>query len=211
MKFSVAIILGLTTVIGIANADVSHLARNQQAGHNAYNGRVVKQSFNSNGGTAFSASNQAYTGNNQNSKRYWWMNTDETQPQHTKRSHENSAAATASNGCNRCAAASNTLHLNRHNTQSQQQYQQPIIGKYITRRPNNINNNQIQYTQQKPAPIAGSPRDVNNYFAPQNSFQRLTQPAACTDSSSACVAPKFCLNGIIDQSAVSKARSSVSV
>lgn len=211
--FCTAFMLGLTA-LGLANADVSHLTRHQQAGHNSFvanDGRVVKQSFNSNGGASFSASSQSFNGNNHNSKRYWWMNSDaETLPsQHNTRTLHNNHAAS---GCNKCAAASSTLHLKRHNTPILQQQQQNfpniknhINGKYITRRP--INN---------PNQIAGSPREVNSYFAPPlqqnlNPFQssRITSP--CTDSNSACVAPKFCFNGIIDQSVESKAsRSTVS-
>ncbi|KAL7026801.1 hypothetical protein ACKWTF_005172 [Chironomus riparius] len=114
MKFYTALLVGLATVLGIANADVSHLSRNQQAGHNTYvanDGRVVKQSFNANGNAAFSAQN-------------------------------------------------------------------------------------------------GSPRDVNNYFAQQQSSRFSQQSAPCTDSNSACVAPQFCFNGVIDQLVENKASRS---
>lgn len=108
MKFFTALFVGLT-VLTISNADVSHLSRTQQAGHNTYvanDGRVVKQSFNSNGGASFSA----------------------------------------------------TSH--------------------------------------------GSP---NSYFGQQQA--RTTQ---CTDANSACVAPKFCFNGVIDQLVENKASRSTS-
>lgn len=197
MKFFVTLLVGLT--LSLASADVSHLSKHQQNTYVANDGRIVKQSFNANGGASFSASSQAYNGNKPNSnKRYWWMNTDESLQPHNH--HHTPQRAVA--GCNRCAAASSTLHLKRHNTQSQSQHtSNNINGHFITRRPQNTQNNQIHNTH-KPAPIAGF------------QSQRLTQQpqsTPCTDSNSACVAPKFCYNGVIDQLVESKAsRTTVS-
>lgn len=205
MKFT-AFILGLTAY-GLVSADVSHLAKNQQASHhhNSFNGGqqiVMKQAYNNN--------NNAFTGNFQNSpqKRYWWMNT-ETLPFNHNNNHQNSrnqvdnlAIASSSIECKRCASSS--VQLKRHNTQhnSDPYSHNPFMkGRYITRQPshNSIHTNS--------APIAGSPSEVNNYFGgASKNFQssRLQQQpsssASCTDSSSACVAPRFCFNGIIDQS-----------
>lgn len=199
MKFYTALLVGLT-VFSLSNGDVSHLSRSQQAGHNTFianDGRFVKQSFNSNGNAAFSASTH---GNNDNSanKKYWWINTDDTQntPQKVQYS---------STGCSRCSASSNTVHFKRHDTQqSQQQYHSHtsnnLNGHYITRRPQLKSQNTY-----KSAHVTGSPRDVNNYFGQS---ARLAQSEVCTDANSACVAPKFCYNGVIDQLVENKASRS---
>lgn len=210
MKFYTTLLVGLTTILGVANADVSHLSRSQQAGHNTYvanDGRIVKQSFNSNGNAAFSATN----GNARNSnKQYYLVNSGDTQYTSQRQQHN-------SNGCSRCAASSNTVHLKRHNTQ-QQSYNNNnnINGHYITRRPLHTQQLQQQESRQiqnthKSAHITGSPRDVNNYFAQQQSSRLAQQSTPCTDSNSACVAPQFCFNGVIDQLVENKAsRSTVS-
>lgn len=208
MKFYTALFVGLTAVLSIANADVSHLSKTQQAGHSTYvanDGRVVKQSFNS----AFSATN--HNGNSQNpTNKYWWTNSQDTQytPQKVQYS---------SNGCSRCAASSNTVHLKRQNTQQHFSQNNNINGHYITRSPYTQQQHhqqpkahQIQNTY-KSAHISGSPRDVNNYFTQQQSSRLTQQSTPCTDSNSACVAPKFCFNGVIDQLVENKAsRSTVS-
>jgi hypothetical protein len=132
-------------------------------------------------------------GNDPNSKsRYWWMNT-ETLP-FTKTQNYFSAA-----GCNGCA--SRTLNI-RHNTQHATQHSQ----NHFT----NVKSNASPFNSihHQTASVSGSP---NAFFAPQ-SFDsgRIQQSTPCTDSNSACVAPKSCLNGFIDQSAAQKARSAVS-
>jgi hypothetical protein len=194
-----AFILGLAA-FGLVNADVSHLTKHQQTGHNTYvanDGRVVKQSFNSNGGAAFS--NQAFTGNNQNSNRYWWMNTENLpftkthqqshQNHHQHQQQQQQQQQHIASGCNRCATS--TLHLKNHNTHNNDYNQNSYTkGRYITRQPN------IQI-----APIAGS------HFSAQN-YQSSTP---CTDSNSACIEAQYCSNGVIEQYAVTKAsRSTVS-
>ncbi|KAG5685071.1 hypothetical protein PVAND_014272 [Polypedilum vanderplanki] len=190
MKFFVTLLVGL--LLNLVEADVSHLAKHQQNTYVANDGRLVKQSFNANGGASFSASSQAYNGNKQNSnKHHWWMNTDESLQPHN---HHTSQQVVA--GCNRCAASSSTLNLKRQNTQSQHNN---INGHYITRRPQNtLQINQI-HNSHKTAPITG--------FQSQKLTQQ-SQSMPCTDSNSACVAPKFCYNGVIDQLVESKASRS---
>lgn len=196
MRFT-AFILGLTA-FGLVSADVSHLLKNQQAGHhqNSFGQQQVTK--------------QAFTGNTQNNNRYWWMNT-ETLPfnQNSKIfTNNNLALASSSIECKRCS--SKTVQLKRHNTpQNQNPYSHnPFMkGRYITRQP--VSQQNHFHTQS--ARISGSPSDVNNYFG-ANNFQssRIRQQQSCTDNS-ACVAPRFCLNGIIDQSYESQVpRSSVS-
>jgi hypothetical protein len=141
------------------------------------------------------------------------MNT-ETLPFNSNNNHQNSrnhvdhlAIASSSIECKRCASSS--VQLKRHNTQQQQHNSDPyshnpfMKGRYITRQPSH---NSIHTHS---APIAGSPSEVNNYFggASKNfqssrlQQQQQQQPStSCTDSNSACVAPRFCFNGIIDQS-----------
>jgi hypothetical protein len=194
--------------LGLVEADVSHLRQNQQQsrGHATYvanNGQFVKQSFNPNGDASFSS--QSYNnaaGNEPNSKsRYWWMNTDSpfTKTHNTQQNNYISAA-----GCNGCA--SRTLNI-KHNTQQQHFTQQNSA--YSQNPFTNVKSNGI-YRQS--ASVSGSP----NFFAQQSSSSfdsgRIQQSSACADSNSACVAPKFCFNGFIDQSATQKAtRSAVSL
>lgn len=195
MRFT-AFILGLTA-FGLASADVSHLLKNQQAGHhqNSFGQQQVVK--------------QAFTGNTQNSKRYWWMNTN-TLPfnQNSNPTNDNLALASSSIECKRCSSSS--VQLKRHNTpQNSNPYSHnPFMkGRYITRQPASQQN----HIQTHSARISGSPSDVNNYFG-ANNFQssRIRQQQSCGDNS-ACVAPRFCLNGIIDQSYESQVpRSSVS-
>ena len=188
-----AFALGLAA-LGLVKADVSHL---KNSGHTfvANNGQFVKQSFNRNGDASYSS--QAYSaGNEPNSNsRYWWMNT-ETQP-FTKTQNYFSAA-----GCNGCA--SRTLNI-RHNTQHATQHSQNQF--------TNVKSNASPFNSihRQMASVSGSP---NAFFAQQSSFDssRIQQSSSCADSSSACVAPKYCLNGFIDQSAAQKAaRSAVSL
>lgn len=193
MRFT-AFILGLTA-FGLAHADVSHL---KQAGHhqNSFGTQQVVK--------------QAFTGNTQqNSKRYWWMNTD-TKPfnQNSNQLNDNLALASSTIECKRCSSSS--VQLKRHNTpQNSNPYSHnPFMkGRYITRQPSSQQN----HIQTQSARISGSPSDVNNYFG-ANNFQssRVRQQQSCTENS-ACVASRFCLNGIIDQSYESQvSRSAVS-
>lgn len=189
-----AFALGLAA-LGLVKADVSHLKNSGQT-FVANNGRFVKQSYNNNGGASYS-SQPFNAGNDPNSKSpYWWMNT-ETLP-FTKTQNYFSAA-----GCNGCA--SRTLNI-RHNTQhATQQHSQ----NHFT----NVKSNASPFNSihRQTASVSGSP---NAFFAQQSSTfdsGRIQQSSSCADSSSACVAPKYCLNGFIDQSAAQKAaRSAVS-
>lgn len=124
-----AFIVGLTA-FSLVSADVSHLLKNQHAGHhNSINNQqqVVKQAYTNNG----------FTGNNQNSKRYWWMNT-ETHPfnsnQNSRIQIDNLALASHPVECKRCASSS--VQLKRQNTQNSNPYSHnPFMrGKYITRK-----------------------------------------------------------------------------
>lgn len=201
MKFT-AFILGLTA-FGLVSADVSHLAKNQQSGHhhNSFNNGgqqiVMKQAF----------MNNAFTGNTQNTpqKRYWWMNTEtlpftsNNQPQNSRNHVDNLAIASSSIECKRCASSSVQLKRS-HNTHNSDPYSHnPFMkGRYITRQPTNNQNSIHTHSAQ----IAGSPSEVNNYFGAAKNFQssRLQQQQQSCDANSACVAPRFCFNGIIDQS-----------
>lgn len=128
-----AFILGLTA-FSLVSADVSHLLKNQHAGHhNSINNhqqqQVVKQAYNNN-------NNNGFTGNNHN-KRYWWMNT-ETLPfnsnQNSRNQIDNLALASQPIECKRCASSS--VQLKRQNTQNSNPYSHnPFMrGKYITRK-----------------------------------------------------------------------------
>lgn len=202
-----AFLIGFVT-IGLVKADVSHLRNNPRqqqpiSGHYiAHNGQVVKQSFNQNGDAQYSSRTYNNAGNNHNSNApYWWMNT-ETMPftrEHTRQNYFSAA------GCNGCA--SRTLNL-KHNTQyatpqtSQNQFTNAKHFSSSYSSPNSIHS----------ASVSGSPQEVNNFFS-QQSFDsgRIQQSTSCADSNFACVAPKFCFNGFIDQSVEHKARSSVSL
>lgn len=135
---------------------------------------------------AFGSNNEQFSrqqsGKNFNT-RYWWMNTDDTQQ-----------PGQVLGGCQRCASrALNIKHIHdihREHTFSQQK---PIVVMY--------NDNQPQ-------------EYVSESFAPQSyNFGRIQQQSSvCSSSNSACVTPKLCLNGFIDQSiAHNILRSSVSI
>lgn len=196
-----AFALGLIS-LGLVAADVSHLRQNQQAPtFVANNGQFVKQSFNNNGDATYSS--QSYNaGNEPNSKsRYWWMNTETLPFTKTQNTAQNYFSAA---GCNGCASRSlNIKHNTQHATQQNDYSQNPFI---------NVKSNASPFNsiQKQTASVSGSP----NFFAQQSAFDsgRIQQTSSCADSNSACVAPKFCFNGYIDQSAAQKAtRSSVSL
>lgn len=186
-----AFALGLIS-LGLVKADVSHLRQNQQvAGH-----YIKQSSFSPRGDVSYSNA-----GNNANSKsRYWWMNT-ETQPfTKTHNTEQNYFSATGCNGC-----ASRALNI-KHNTQhaTQNAYSQ---NSFLNAKSNASPLNSFHH---QTASVSGSP----NFFAQQSTFDsgRIQQSSSCADSNSACVAPKFCFNGFIDQSAAQKAtRSAVSL
>lgn len=204
-----AFLIGFVT-IGLVKADVSHLRNNQQqasSGHFiAHNGQVVKQSFNQNGDATFSSRTYNNAGNNQNSNApYWWMNT-ETMPFTRVHNRQNYFSAT---GCNGCASRNlnvkhNTQYATPQNDYSQNQFTNVKHYSSPLSSPNSI----------QTASVSGSPREVNSFFSQQQQpfdSGRIQQSTPCSDSSSACVAPKFCFNGFIDQSVEHKARSSVSL
>jgi hypothetical protein len=194
---ALAFALGLV-VFGLVKADVSHL-KTQQHTFVANNGQYVKQSFNNNGDATFN-SQPFSAGNNPNSNsRYWWMNTQKETLPFTKTQNYFSAA-----GCNGCA--SRTLNI-RHNTQHATQHHSQ---NHFT----NVKSNASPFNgiQRQTASVSGSPNGF--YVQPSSSFDsgRIQQSSSCSDSNSACVAPKFCFNGFIDQSAAQKAtRSAVSL
>lgn len=196
-----AFALGLIS-LGLVNADVSHLRQNQHQRFVANNGQFVKQSFNDNGDATYSSQSYNAAGNDPHSKsRYWWMNT-ETQPfTKTHNTEQNYFSAT---GCNGCASrALNIKHNTQYDTQQNAYSQNPFI---------NVKSNALPFNsfQRQSASVSGSP----NFFAQQSTFDsgRIQQTSSCADSNSACVAPKLCLNGFIDQSAAQKAaRSAVSL
>lgn len=203
-----AFALGLISM-GLVNADVSHLRPNQYQAQRtasgstfvANNGQFVKQSFNSNGDASYS-SRMYNAGNEPSSKsRYWWMNT-ETLP-FTKAHNEQNYFSAA--GCNGCASRTlNIRHNTQHATQQNAYSQNPFI--------NVKHNPSSSFNRIQSASVSGSPREVNNFFS-QQMFDsgRIQQSSSCADASSACVAPKFCFNGFIDQLAEQKAvRSAVS-
>lgn len=201
-----AFLLGFVT-IGLVKADVSHLRNNQnqqQASFVAHNGQAVRQSFNQNGDATFSSRTYNNAGNNQNSP-YWWMNT-ETMPFTRVHNRQNYFSAA---GCNGCASRTlNVKHYTQHSTpQNDYSQNQFSNAKYY---PSSVSSpNTIQT-----ASVSGSPpREVSNFFS-QQAFDsgRIQQSSSCADSNFACVAPKFCFNGFIDQSVEHKAaRSSVSL
>lgn len=202
---TLAFIVGLVS-LGLIKADVSHLqSRNQHhSGRTSFvanNGQLMKQAFNP----------FQNAGNDQNSKPFWWMNT-ETLPFTKTQAHRANENFDA--GCNGCA--SGTLNI-KHNTQQHNQiYQQqqphyiqnPFINTKLQQKPYNS-----IHTHSAIATVSGSPSEVNSLFTQSNfNSGRIQQSSTCTDANSACVASaKFCYNGYIDQSAEQKAvRSTVS-
>lgn len=215
-----AFVLGFVS-LGLVRADVSHLRHNQQQHQHqsapehkfvANNGQVVRQSFNSNGDATYSSRVYNMAGNDPNhkSQQYWWMETDtpfsKTQQHHQHNNIMQNYLSAA--GCNGCA--SRTLNI-KHNTQQHSTVQHPIQ----SRRQNafiNVKHNP-SFNRLQTAPVSGSPHEINSFFAPQSFDSRRVQQTSspCSDSNSACVAPKFCFNGFVDQSVEHKAvRSSVS-
>lgn len=214
-----AFVLGFVS-LGLVIADVSHLRHNQQHQHQsapehkfvASNGQVVRQSFNSNGDATYSSRVYNMAGNDPKpkSQQYWWMETDtpfsKTQQHHQHNNIMQNYLSAA--GCNGCATR--TLNI-KHNTQQHSTAQHPIQ----SRRQNafiNVKHNP-SFNRLQTAPVSGSPHEINSFFAPQSFDSGRVQQtsSSCSDSSSACVAPKFCFNGFIDQSVEHKAvRSSVS-
>lgn len=203
---AVAFALGLIS-LGLVKADVSHLRPNQFQRNSMFvanNGQVVKQSFNSNGDATYSS--RSYTnnaGNDANSKsRYWWMDT-ESLP-FTKQNNINKENYFSA-GCDGCA--SRTLNI-KHNTQQHATQQDAYSQNPFM----NVKHNPSVplFNRIRSAPVSGSPQEVNNFFQPQQTFEsgRVQQSSSCADSSSACVAPKFCFNGFVDQSAAHKAQIS---
>lgn len=221
MTALLAFVWGLIAIGGIVNCDVSHLRRqnqySQQSGQTfvANNGQYVRQSYNSNGNPSFSSStynNNAANGGND--KNYWWLrntrNTDvEQQPKTYNTQHKTSVSNYFTAGCNGCS--SQKLNLNRHNTQKHNnnnnnyRHQQ----QYTNVKQNTFQTSQNSIHHRQSTSVSGSP--VNN-FQNFNSGRIQQQQTSNCDSSSACVAPKFCNSGFIDSSAEAKAiRSSVSV
>lgn len=195
-----AFALGLIS-LGLVNADVSHLRGNQRAStFVANNGQFVKQSFNNNGDATYSSQSYNAAGNNPKSP-YWWMNTETLPFTKTHNTEQNYFSAA---GCNGCASrALNIKHNTQYATQQNAYSQNPFINVKSNASPFNSIHHQT-------ASVSGSP----NFFAQQSAFDsgRIQQTSSCADSNSACVAPKFCLNGFIDQSAAQKAvRSAVSL
>lgn len=197
LAFSLGLIL-----LGLVNADVSHLRQDPQQRHMfiANNGQVVKQSFNLDGDATYSSPTYDSAGNK---PRYWWMNT-ETFPL-SKSQHSAPQNNYFTSGCSGCS--SRTVNL-QHNTQQHFPKQNTYTHNPFTNVKLNPSFNQIQST-----PILGSPQDGNKFFSHQK-FEsgRIKHSSLCEDAGAACVAPKFCFNGFIDQSVEHKAsRSSVSV
>jgi hypothetical protein len=202
--------LGLIT-LGLVKADVSHLRQNsyQQRSSgsvSAFNGQIVQQSFN---GDAAQSNDQTFNraGNEPNSKsRYWWMNT-ETLP--FTKTHNNEPNVVPDLGCNRCMSRKLNIRQNipQHATQ-----QKPYNQNFYINVKDNPSSPLASFNDFQTAPVSGSPREVNNFFA-QQMFEsgRIQQSSSCADSNSGCVAPKFCFNGFIDQSAEYKAVRSVSI
>lgn len=207
---ALTLVLGLVS-LGLVKTDVSHLRQSpyqqQQATSGstyiANNGQLVKQSFNSNGDASFHSSRTYNAGNDPNYKsRYWWMNTEKLP---FTKSHHNEQNYFSAAGCNGCA--SRTLNI-KHDTQQNAYSQNSFTNAKPTPYPSEALFHRIQTTSVS----AGSPRRVNDFFSQQKFDSGLIQQSSsCADSNSACVAPKFCLNGFIDQSATYKARSSVSI
>ena len=209
---AVAFLLGFIT-IGLVKADVSHLRNNQHqqqpiAGHYiAHNGQLVKQSFNQHGDATFSSRTYNNAGNNQysnNPNPYWWMNT-ETMPFTRVQNRQNYFSAAGCNGC-----ASRTLNV-KHNTQHD--IPQTAFNQNQFTNVKHYSSSFSSPNALQSASVSGSPQEVNNFFS-QQAFDsgRIQQSTSCSDSNFACVAPKFCQNGFIDQSVEQKAaRSSVSI
>jgi len=197
MNMLAAFTLGLISLAALVAADVSHLTRNQQPHQQQ---QQQQQAF--------------FTGNSrQNNPNYWWMNSETQQP-FTKQTHNTNSAA----GCNGCA--SRTLNIKHNTPQQHQQHQQQF---HATQNHDYSHQNQFINAKSLVAPyksiytqsatVTGSPRDVNNFFAGQQQQQNNAgRIQTCTDSNSACVASKNCLNGFIERTAEAKAaRSSVSL
>lgn len=206
-----AFVLGFVS-LGLVKADVSHLRHNQQQGSTfvANNGQFVKQSFNTNGDATYSS--QSYSAGNDPipKSRYWWMNT-ETMP--FTKTHNGAQNYLSAAGCNGCASRTlNIKHNTQHSTQQHQQQNAFSQNPFIINVPH-IPETQSTYNSFQSDSLSGSPREVNAFFSQQNfDSGRIQQSSTCADSNSACVAPKFCFNGFIDQSAEYKAaRSSVSL
>lgn len=207
-----AFVLGFVS-LGLVKADVSHLRHNQHQGSTfvANNGQFVKQSFNSNGDATFSS--QSYSaGNNPIPKsRYWWMNSEKMPFTKIHNSAQNYLSAAGCNGC-----ASRTLNIKQntqqHSTQQHQQQNAFSQNPFIINVPHIPESQQQSYNSFQSDSFSGSPREVNTFFSQQNFDSGRIQQSTCSDANSACVAPKFCFNGFVDQSAEYKAtRSSVSL
>lgn len=181
-------VLGLIS-LGLVRSDVSHLRQNQHyRGQQRFvpgNGEVVRQSFNQNSAATFS--NRAYESAGKDA-RY--------KPIYTRPPAHNRVQR----GCNGCASRSqNTRQITQQNTYNQ--IQNPFL---------NAKTHPSFNSFQSPI-VTGSPSEVNNFLHQMIESGRQQQSSSCADSTSACVAPKFCFNGYIDQSVEHKAvRSSVS-
>lgn len=208
---AVAFLLGFLA-IGLIEADVSHLRNNQNYQHSssghfvAHNGQEVKQSFNQDGDAQFSSRTYNNAGNSRfSSPPFWWLNTD-TMPFTREHNRQNYFSAAGCNGC-----ASRTVNL-KHNTQyatPQNAYSQNPFSNVKHYSPALSSRNSLQT-----ASVSGSsPRGDTTFFSHQ-AFDsgRIQQSSPCADSNFACVAPKNCVSGFIDQSVEHKAaRSSVSL
>lgn len=182
-------VLGLIS-LGLVRSDVSHLRQNQHyRGQQRFvpnNGEVVRQSFNQNGAATYS--NRAYEGAGKDAR---------FKPIYTRpTAHNRVQRGCASNGC--ASRSQNTRQITQQNTYNQN----PFL---------NAKTHPSFNSFQSPI-VTGSPSEVNNFLHQMiESGRQQQQSSSCADSTSACVAPKFCFNGYIDQSVEHKAvRSSVS-
>lgn len=170
--------------LGVIQADVSHLQRDHRRSGSGH-------TFVANNGQLVRQSFNANGDASYSSRTYNGAGNDINPVQHLRQNYFSSSAS----GCNGCMTRALNIKQNtQHNTQ-----QNAYASNPFTRTSSSFN-------RISPATVSGSssPREVNDFFQQQ-------QSSSCSEPNTACVAPKFCFNGIIDQLDAHKAiRSSVS-
>lgn len=168
--------------LGLIQADVSHLQRDHQR---------RAGTFVANNGQLVRQSFNSNGDATYSSRTYNGAGNDINPVQHLRQNYFSAA------GCNGCMSrALDIKHNSQHNTQQTAHASNPFT---------NVRRNPSSFNHFSPATVSGSAREVNDFFEQQ-------QSSSCTEINSACVAPKFCFNGFIDQLNAHKAvRSSVSV
>lgn len=168
--------------LGLIQADVSHLQRDHQR---------RAGTFIANNGQLVRQSFNSNGDATYSSRTYNGAGNDINPVEHLRQNYFSAM------GCSGCMSRAMSIkHNSQYNTQQ---------NAYATNPFTNDRKAPSSFNRISPATVSGSAKEVNDFFEQQ-------QSSSCAEPNSACVSPKFCFNGFINQLDAYKAvRSSVSV